>query len=644
MSVTLSPVAGAAAQFLDNSGNVLTGGKLYTYLAGTTTPVSTYTSSTGLTFHSNPIILDAAGRVSSGGEIWLSNNVQYKFVLKDANDVLIGTWDNLVGINSNFVNYTSQEEIIVATAGQTVFNLSTVTYVPGTNSLQVFVDGVNQYDGASYAYIETDATTVTFTAGLHVGALVKFTTAVSVSAGSTNAALVTYDPPFTSSVATTVETKLSEIVSVKDFGAIGDGTTDDTIAINAAINDNKNGATVHFPTGSYKITSPITVPSNVTLQGEGRNFGTTLLPTGCVAFIFDGSLYGGGFVFRCAIKDMLIDATNASGTNLISITSAYNINIENVFIYGTPSAINTNVYMSGCNDLVFRDVIVYGYNSPGYYGFYIDGSAIGGVSVKLYSPDIETCNRAIKTIGSVVLDVFSPYIERCVVGYDHGITDGQANIYGGLISTVNGYGLNIAGPNLTINGTDIDPYQGAVRGGAGIVAQSTTAFPNVSVSNVPRITQTGFLDNTLVNYLTLNPSPAPILDYFRRSFQSTKTLTSGAATNIFQLRNFNNYCKCKLTFHGYLGLAYVIEEYQFIIVNPGSTTSTVANTTILNTSVVNWTVALTLTLVPDAGNGYTTIQATAVTGGVLGTGQPFPLYAELDIVATDSGVAGVYLQ
>jgi hypothetical protein len=269
MSVNLSPVAGAAAQFLDNSGNVLTGGKLYTYLAGTTTPAATYTSSLGVTFHSNPIILDAAGRVPNGGEIWLSDNVQYKFVLKDANDVLIGTWDNLVGINSNFVNYTSQEEIQVATAGQTVFNLTTVTYTPGTNSLQVYVDGVNQYDGITYAYVETDATTVTFTAGLHVGALVKFTTSNTVAASSTNANLVTYDPPFIGGVSTNVENKLAQYVSVKDFGAVGDGVANDTTAIQAALNASNS---VYFPAGTYYIASTLNLPDkNITLRGEGRS-------------------------------------------------------------------------------------------------------------------------------------------------------------------------------------------------------------------------------------------------------------------------------------------------------------------------------------------------------------------------------------
>jgi hypothetical protein len=267
MSVNLSPVAGAAAQFLDNSGNVLTGGKLYTYLAGTTTPAAVYTSSTGTQFHSNPIILDAAGRVPNGGEIWLADSTQYKFVLKDANDVLLGTWDNLTGINSNFVNYTTQEEIIVATAGQTVFNLTTVTYVPGTNSLQVYVDGVNQYDGVTYAYVETDATTVTFTAGLHVGALVKFTTAISVSAGSVNANLVVYDPPFTASVSTDAETKFAEIPSVKDFGAIGNGIVDDTTAIQNAL-DACSG--VLLPIGTYKITAPLRFNNDNFLYGEGH--------------------------------------------------------------------------------------------------------------------------------------------------------------------------------------------------------------------------------------------------------------------------------------------------------------------------------------------------------------------------------------
>lgn len=97
MTVNISLFAGAGAQFLDGSGNVLTGGKVESYAAGTTTPQATYTTSAGNTAHSNPIILDAAGRVPSGGEIWLDQNLNYKFILRNSADVLIGTYDNIYG-------------------------------------------------------------------------------------------------------------------------------------------------------------------------------------------------------------------------------------------------------------------------------------------------------------------------------------------------------------------------------------------------------------------------------------------------------------------------------------------------------------------------------------------------------------------
>lgn len=100
MAVNLSPVGGAAAQFFSNNGVILSGGKIYTYAAGTTTNQATYTSASGAIAHTNPIILDSAGRVPSG-EIWLTDGLSYKFVLKDSNDVLIGTYDNITSVNPN---------------------------------------------------------------------------------------------------------------------------------------------------------------------------------------------------------------------------------------------------------------------------------------------------------------------------------------------------------------------------------------------------------------------------------------------------------------------------------------------------------------------------------------------------------------
>jgi hypothetical protein len=98
MTVNISPAGGVAAQFFTDDGIPLAGGKLYSYAAGTSTPQTTYTDSTGATARSNPIILNSAGRVGDGGEIWLTGNLSYKFILKDSTDVLIATYDNVSGI------------------------------------------------------------------------------------------------------------------------------------------------------------------------------------------------------------------------------------------------------------------------------------------------------------------------------------------------------------------------------------------------------------------------------------------------------------------------------------------------------------------------------------------------------------------
>lgn len=299
MAVLLSPVGGVAGQFFDNNGNPLTGGKMYSYVAGTTTPQATYTSSAGTVAHSNPIILDAGGRVP-GGEIWLTDGLQYKFVLKNANDVLIGTYDNIIGINSNFVNFLTETEVQTATAGQTVFTLTTMQYQPGTNNLTVYVDGVNQIDGATYSYVETSSTVITFTAGLHVGALVKFTTAQTLSTGVTDASLVTYAPPFAGGVDNTVELKLAQTVSVKDFGAVGDGVTDDTVAIQAAIDAISQGV-VMFPAGTYITSANIDLKNNVSLYGQNA------VITYTASWATYGSFFSGSAVSNVDISGFIFD-------------------------------------------------------------------------------------------------------------------------------------------------------------------------------------------------------------------------------------------------------------------------------------------------------------------------------------------------
>ena len=196
MTVNLSALAGAGQQFFDDSGNPLSGGKLYSYAAGTTTPQATYTSASGATAHTNPIVLNSAGRVATG-EIWLTASQNYKFVLKTSTEVTIATWDNITGINGTGI--------------------------------------------------------------------------------TTNAASVVYDPPFTGSVAISVETKLAQIINVNDFGADPTGVVSSSTAFAAAIAAVDIGGTIYLD-GVYKTTEEILITKTLSIVGQDARVGNVVNP------------------------------------------------------------------------------------------------------------------------------------------------------------------------------------------------------------------------------------------------------------------------------------------------------------------------------------------------------------------------------
>lgn len=87
-----TPVPNAKAQFFDASGNPLAGGKLYTYQAGTTTPLASYTDATEGVSNANPVILDSAGMAN----VWLGQSA-YKLQLQNSAGSTLWTVDNVYG-------------------------------------------------------------------------------------------------------------------------------------------------------------------------------------------------------------------------------------------------------------------------------------------------------------------------------------------------------------------------------------------------------------------------------------------------------------------------------------------------------------------------------------------------------------------
>jgi hypothetical protein len=161
-----------------------------------------------------------------------------------------------------------------------------------------------------------------------------------VVVGGVNAEDVIYDPPFIGGVQTNVEAKLSQTISVFDFGAIGDGATDDTAAIQAAINEAANGE-LYFPAGEYKITTALAVGARMTIRGAGVRQ-TYITCYGCngfdiangVNFITMTDLSVGQSV-RYTVTPNTYTGINILGT---SIAQSYWHTYRNVFVDGFDDA------------------------------------------------------------------------------------------------------------------------------------------------------------------------------------------------------------------------------------------------------------------------------------------------------------------
>jgi hypothetical protein len=95
MSVNLSPI-GNGVSFLGLTGLPLAGGRLFSYQAGSSTPLATYTTASGTIANANPIILGTDGRAPN--EIWLTFGYNYKFILQDSAGATIATYDDIYGI------------------------------------------------------------------------------------------------------------------------------------------------------------------------------------------------------------------------------------------------------------------------------------------------------------------------------------------------------------------------------------------------------------------------------------------------------------------------------------------------------------------------------------------------------------------
>ncbi len=309
MPVSLSLVAGAAAQFLDNNGNPLAAGKLYTYLAGTSTPVATYTTSAGTIAHTNPIVLDAGGRVPYG-EIWLTSGSSYKFVLQDSASNLVATWDNIPSISSalngsgtnNAVPYFNSSGVFTSGSNLT-FNGTDLTVAGAVNSATLALSGNAVVTG-------TIAST---------GGITSATPAVTQSASDSSTKIATTQ--FVKKYAPSA--KIQPITATTASGAI-------TITINPTYLDFRNSSATSGAVDSVEVPTALTltVPSGTALGaystftlvgGTGGVSSTTLTVASTSGTILPGQVITGtGIVGTVTILNQLTGTTGSTGTYTMS--------------------------------------------------------------------------------------------------------------------------------------------------------------------------------------------------------------------------------------------------------------------------------------------------------------------------------------
>lgn len=134
--MAVQPLIHPRFRAFDSNGDPLSGGLLYSYQAGTTTPLATYTDRAGGTANANPTVLDANGEA----DVWVTPGVLYKFVLKDSAGVVQWTADNVPSTQDS-TGLSISDGTVTAPGLFFASDLNTGLYRPAADQLGVATGG-----------------------------------------------------------------------------------------------------------------------------------------------------------------------------------------------------------------------------------------------------------------------------------------------------------------------------------------------------------------------------------------------------------------------------------------------------------------------------------------------------------------------
>jgi hypothetical protein len=306
----------------------------------------------------------------------------------------------------------------------------------------------------------------------------------------TTLAAMPYVPTGTGAVTTTVQAKLREMVSVKDFGAVGDGVTDDTAAIQAAIDfvysGTVQGGTLFFPKGTYKVTASIYQKPRVSFLGEGSRqsivaWGGVSAPLSynAVVYCVNGTDVSPDFVFSTNIQGMAIGGNNVAPVALAIRGHQENCRFTDMVLGSfTTSGLDILPFSQVNHGITFEDMhIIPQAGTTSAVG--IKGSHVQKCNFKNITTDVSSGSYlyGVRLYNTPLLNVFENiHTEDCQYGFY--VEGGANNVFIGLEAT-NGVANGVShfyttGTRYQIQGIrTISGFTNQLNDGTNVIAAST---------------------------------------------------------------------------------------------------------------------------------------------------------------------------
>jgi hypothetical protein len=236
----------------------------------------------------NLLLPDAATRADK----LLSFDTEGDIQVQSASDLLTGS---ILGANYTKASYTGN-------GTQTAY--STVESAGSKNNIQVYIDGVYQNKDT----FSISGSTLTFTEAPPLNSAIEFIVGNAVTSLTTDPAVVTYNQGGTGAQDRTLTSKLQDTVSVKDFGAAGDGVADDSGPIsNAFAAALAAGKVLYFPNGTYNYNTTLNVTQDINSSDANTFVG------------IEGE----------SVSKVILNCTDASG-NAVDLARSKNIYVKNI--------------------------------------------------------------------------------------------------------------------------------------------------------------------------------------------------------------------------------------------------------------------------------------------------------------------------